>query len=145
MKCGIRPNIFLQEGEKWVGIATYTSLSNAPDHPARLARRVVTGEEGPRVPCVPWPPWALSSHQSENSCVSSKVQHKPLYLRSANTLKTLWDIFVYFLNFWFVPEFSCPITVHVNHMFQFIGDMKEDYLSLVPFSACRGVCFVLLI
>ena len=56
------------------------------------------------------------------------------------------EVFLFiFLNFSFVPEFSCPITVHVNHMFQFIGDMKEDYLSLIPFSACCGVCFGFLI
>ena len=61
VKCGIGPNIFLQEGEKWVGIATYTSLSKAPDHPARLARRVVTGEEGPRVPCVALATYLLTS------------------------------------------------------------------------------------
>ena len=53
--------------------------------------------------------------------------------------------YFYFLNFSFVPEFSCPVTVHVNDMFPFIQDMKEEYRSLVPFSACRGVCFTFLI
>ena len=135
VKYEIGPNILLQRGEKWVGIATYTSLSKAPDHPARLARRVFNGGEGPRVP----PLCGLGHHEP---CLLTRLRI-PLFqrkysinhcIRAQQIHWTHCEIFLFiFLNFSFVPEFSGPNTVHVNHMLQLLGTRGKNILALYHF------------